>query len=86
MTNILDPVKGMFIEGELASQWFLYGILYTVTMTVMGIRMIIKYRHNKYQIVRTITVVLFQVVFAFLLVEILPIFDLPGKDLKNAWL
>jgi ferredoxin-type protein NapH len=54
-------------------------------MVVMGVRMIIKYRHNNYQIVRTLVVVFFQVIFAFLLVEILPLFDLPARDLKNAW-
>ena len=85
LISITDPIKGLFIEGEKASKWFLYGLLYTTSMTVMGARMIIKYRHNRYQIVRTITVVLFQIIFAFLLVEILPMFDLPGKDLKNAW-
>ncbi|MEX1002079.1 MAG: 4Fe-4S dicluster domain-containing protein [Crocinitomicaceae bacterium] len=85
MTNVVDPLKGLFIEGAGASQWFLYGLLYTVAMTVMGIRMIIKYRHNKYQIFRTCSVIFFQVVFAFMLVEILPIFNLPAMDLKNAW-
>ncbi|WP_046743000.1 4Fe-4S binding protein [Kordia zhangzhouensis] len=84
-TNIVDPLKSIFIKNGSASQWFLYGILYTVSMIVMGIRMFIKYRHNQYQIVRTASVLFFQIIFAFLLVEILPLFDLPGVDLKNAW-
>ena len=84
-TSIVDPFKGLFIEGASASQWFLYGTLYTVSMCVMGIRMFIKYRHNRYQIVRTASVLFFQIIFAFLLVEILPLFDLPAMDLKNAW-
>jgi len=83
--NLLDPLKGLFIEGEKASQWFLYGFLYCTVMIVMGVKMLIKYRHSKYQIVRTFSVIFFQVVFAFLLVEILPIFGLPGVDLKSAW-
>lgn len=83
-TYIVDPVKSLFIN-EGASQWFLYGFLYCVAMIIMGLRMVIKYRHNKYQIVRTISVVFFQVVFAFLLVELLPLFNMPGVDLKNAW-
>ena len=45
----------------------------------------IKYRNNKYQIMRTTSVLFFQVVFAFLLLEILPLFGLPGVDLKNIW-
>ncbi|MVO07955.1 4Fe-4S binding protein [Flavobacterium sp. TP390] len=84
-TRIVDPLKGIFIKGASASQWFLYGILYCVSMIVMGVRMFIKYRHNTYQIVRTASVLFFQIIFAFLLVEILPLFDLPGVDLKNAW-
>ena len=84
-TNIVDPLKSIFIENGSASQWFLYGILYTVSMVVMGIRMFIKYRHNQYQIIRTASVLFFQIIFAFLLVEIMPLFDLPGVDLKNAW-
>lgn len=84
-TRIVDPLKGIFIKGASASQWFLYGILYCVSMIVMGVRMFIKYRHNNYQIVRTASVLFFQIIFAFLLVEILPLFDLPGVDLKNAW-
>jgi ferredoxin-type protein NapH len=81
---IVDPIKGLFEDGATASKWFLYGILYCTAMIVMGIRMYIKYRHNKYQIVRTTSVLFFQIIFAFLLVEILPLFGLPGRDLKNA--
>ncbi len=84
-TTIVDPLKGVFKEGAVASQWFLYGILYCTSMMVMGIRMFIKYRNNSYQIVRTASVLFFQIIFAFLLVEILPLFDLPPVDLKNAW-
>ncbi len=84
-TNIVDPLKAIFVKDGVASQWFLYGILYCSSMIVMGIRMFIKYRHNQYQIVRTASVLFFQIIFAFLLVEILPLFGLPGVDLKNAW-
>lgn len=85
-TFVLDPVKE-FITGAVngASQWFVYGVLYCTVMIVMGIRMVMKYRHNNYQLVRTASVVFFQVVFAFLLVEILPLFNMPGVDLKSAW-
>ena len=84
-TNLVDPLKQIFVKNGIASQWFLYGILYCTSMIVMGIRMFIKYRHNQYQIVRTASVLFFQIIFAFLLVEILPLFGLPGIDLKNAW-
>ena len=84
-TTIVDPLKQLFIKDGIASQWFLYGILYCTSMIVMGIRMFIKYRNNQYQIVRTGSVLFFQIIFAFLLVELLPLFGLPGADLKNAW-
>lgn len=82
---ITDPVKHVFNDKENATQWFLYGFLYCVVMVVMGIKMMIKYRHNNYQLVRTIVVVFFQLIFAFLLIEILSLFNLPARDLKNAW-
>ena len=81
---MVDPLS-VSLSGNPASQWFLYGLLYCVAMTVMGIRMIIKYRHNKYQIVRTISVLFFQVGFAFLIPEILVRLNQPYFDFKNMW-
>jgi ferredoxin-type protein NapH len=81
---MVDPLSES-LSGNPASQWFLYGLLYCVAMTVMGIRMIIKYRHNKYQIVRTISVLFFQLGFAFLIPEILVRLNQPYFDFKNMW-
>lgn len=83
-TLMLDPISKS-LSGGAASQWFLYGFLYTVIMTVMGIRMLYKYRHNKYQLVRTSSVVFFQLAFAFLIPEFLVRLNQPYMDLKNAW-
>ncbi len=41
------------ISGKPASQWFLYGVLYTLVILVLGVRMILKYRHSRYQTIRT---------------------------------
>ncbi|MFT6999978.1 MAG: ferredoxin-type protein NapH, partial [Spirosomataceae bacterium] len=68
-----------------ASQWFMYGFLYTICITVMGIRMLIKYRGNKYQTFRTISVMFFQLAIAFILPEILVRLNQPYVDLKNMW-
>lgn len=73
------------LSGAMASQWFLYGLLYSTVMLAMGVRMYVKYRNNQYQVFRTTSVLFFQIIFAFLLVEILPLFQLPAVDLKNAW-
>ncbi|MEM7162738.1 MAG: 4Fe-4S binding protein [Bacteroidota bacterium] len=83
-TFVLDPISRSLNGGD-ASQWFVYGFLYCVVMTVMGVRMYIKYRHNKYQIVRTTSVLFFQIVFAFLIPEIMTSLNAPGYDFKNAF-
>ncbi len=83
-TYIVDPISKS-LSGNLASQWFLYGFLYCTVMTVMAIRMYIKYRHNNYQILRTTSVLFFQIVFAFLIPEILVRFEKPWYDFKNAF-
>lgn len=72
-------------SGGEASQWFLYGLMYCTIMVVMGIRMIAKYRHNKYQILRTISVMFFQLAFAFMIPEILVALNKPWYDFKNIW-
>ena len=83
-TYILDPISRS-LSGGLASQWFVYGFLYCTIMTVMAIRMFIKYRHNRYQMVRTASVLFFQIGFAFLIPEILVRFNMPYYDFKNAF-
>ncbi len=83
-TYILDPIS-QSLSGGLASQWFVYGFLYCTIMTVMAVRMYIKYRHNRYQIVRTTSVLFFQIGFAFLIPEILVRFNQPYYDFKNAF-
>lgn len=83
-TFLVDPIS-QSISGNLASQWFLYGYLYCTVMVVMAIRMYIKYRHNNYQLLRTTSVLFFQIVFAFLIPEILVRFEKPWYDFKNAF-
>jgi polyferredoxin len=83
-TFILDPISKSLNGGE-ASQWFVYGFLYCTIMVTMAVRMYIKYRHNKYQIVRTTSVLFFQIVFAFLIPEIMTSLNMPGYDFKNAF-
>lgn len=73
------------LKNAPASRWFLYGTLYGVVMTIMAIRMIFKYLHNRYQIVRTLVVLFFQWAFAFIIPELLLRFNQPYMDFKNAW-
>ena len=82
--HLADPLSKT-LNGNPAGQWFLYGMLYTICVLVMGARMLIKYRQNAYQRIRTISVMFFQTSFAFLIPEILVRFNKPYFDFKNMW-
>jgi ferredoxin-type protein NapH len=69
----------------LDSKWTLYGLLYTVAIVTGGIHVIRKYRHNKYQVVRTSVVMFVQVVFAFAVPHILPFFHRPEYYFSYLW-
>ena len=84
-----DPLSNL-ISGNPASQWFVYGTLYTIAILSFGIKFIWKYRHNKYERLRTFSVMFFQLSFAFLIPEFMlrlnsENFSLPYYDLKNIW-
>lgn len=86
---LFDPLS-YFLSGNPASQWFVYGTLYTVAIFSFGIKFIWKYRHNRYEKIRTISVMFFQTAFAFLIPEFMArlnsdTFNLPYYDLKNIW-
>ena len=83
---LFDPLsKGL--SGNPASQWFVYGTMYTVAILAFGAKFIWKYRHNKYEQLRTVSVMFFQTAFAFFIPEIMARLngDLPYYDLKNMW-
>ena len=81
---MVNPLS-LLLSGNPASQWFLYGFIYTLAILVMGIRMFRKYRGNKYQQLRTASVMFFQTAFAFLIPEILVLLNQPYYDFKNIW-
>ena len=83
-TLLVDPLSQV-LSGGPASQWFLYGTIYTLAILVMGVRMFRKYRGNKYQLLRTSSVMFFQLSFAFLIPEILVLLNKPWHDFKNIW-
>jgi ferredoxin-type protein NapH len=64
--QLFDPLS-QFFRHRPADQWFVYGSLYTLGVLVLGIKYIYKYRHNRYQIIRTLSVMFFQLMFAFLI-------------------
>ena len=81
---MLDPFSKA-LTGSPANQWFLYGTFYTLAILLMGFRAIYRYRHNKYQIVRTISVMFFQLGFAFLLPNILKKLNEPEFYFTYFW-
>ncbi|MEM9686375.1 MAG: 4Fe-4S dicluster domain-containing protein [Bacteroidota bacterium] len=81
---LFDPLSRI-LSGNPASQWFVYGTLYTIAILIFGYKFILKYHHNKYQIIRTLSVMFFQLAFAFLIPEFMARLNYPYYDLKNMW-
>lgn len=79
-----DPLS-YALKGQPASEWFVYGFVYTWVILLFGIDFIRKYRHSRYQVYRTISVIFFQVAFAFLLPELFMALKYPYYDLKHFW-
>lgn len=89
LVSFFDPLSNLLSENP-ASQWFVYGTLYTIAILVFGYKFMLKYRHNRYQQLRTGSVMFFQLGFAFLIPEFMArlnsdTFKLPYYDLKNMW-
>jgi polyferredoxin len=86
LVSLFDPFSKL-LSGRPASQWFVYGTLYTVAILVFGYKFMLKYRHNRYQQIRTGSVMFFQLIFAFLIPEIMYRLNstLPYYDLKSIW-
>ena len=84
LIRFFDPLSKL-MNGKAASQWFVYGTLYTMAILLMGVKFIYKNRHSRYQVLRTISIMFFQLILAFLLPEILRGLNLPYNDFKNMW-
>ncbi len=81
---LVNPLS-YWLRGKAADRWFLYGTFYTAAVIVMGVRMVIKYRHNRYQIIRTISVSFFQLGFAFLIPALLVSLNKPEFYFSYFW-
>jgi len=83
---LFDPLSKA-LSGNPVSQWFVYGTLYTLAILIFGIKFIWKYRHSRYEIIRTGSVMFFQTAFAFIIPEIMARLngELPYYDIKNIW-
>ncbi len=81
---LTDPLS-RWLSGNPSSNWFVYGVLYTFIVLVMGVKFILKYRNNRYHFIRTLSVMFFQTIFAFLIPQLLIRFHQPSVDLKSMW-
>jgi len=78
------------LKNNKASEWFVYGTLYTVAIIAFGVKFMMKYKHNRYEQLRTLSVMFFQTAFAFVIPELMARlnsddFSLPYNDLKLMW-
>ncbi|MBF9220568.1 4Fe-4S binding protein [Hymenobacter ruricola] len=73
------------LRARPADQWFLYGTFYTLAVLLMGGRALWKYRHSRYQVIRTVSVMFFQLGFAFLLPGVLQFFQQPEFYFNYFW-
>lgn len=87
---LFDPLSRL-LSGNPASQWFVYGTLYTLSILAFGVKFIWKYWGNSYQVIRTLSVMFFQLCFAFMIPELMARlngekgYNLPYYDIKNIW-
>lgn len=81
---LFDPLSQL-ISGNPAGQWFVYGTLYTLAILIFGYKFILKYRNNKYEVLRTYSVMFFQLGFAFLIPELLIRLNQPYFNFTNIW-
>jgi ferredoxin-type protein NapH len=84
LINLFNPLS-LSLRAKPADQWFVYGIFYTVSVLVLGFKFILKYRNNRYQIVRSISVMFFQLGFAFLIPAILVKLNQPEYYFSYFW-
>lgn len=84
LTNLFSPLS-QALRGQPADKWFVYGSLYTFSVLVLGVKFIYKYRHNRYQVIRTISVMFFQTGFSFLIPAFLQMMSQPEYYFTYFW-
>ncbi|MGY3793976.1 4Fe-4S binding protein [uncultured Aquimarina sp.] len=89
LIGLFDPLS-YALKNEKASEWFVYGTLYTVAIIAFGVKFMMKYKHNRYEQLRTVSVMFFQTAFAFVIPELMARlnsddFSLPYNDIKLMW-
>lgn len=84
LTALFEPLS-QTVRGKSADKWFVYGSIYTFSVLAMGAKFIYKYRHNRYQVLRTISVMFFQTGFSFLIPAFLQMMNQPEYYFTYFW-
>ncbi len=84
LIRIFDPFSKL-LTNQPANQWFMYGAFYTLAVLTMGIRFIGRNRNNRYQVIRTLSVMFFQTGFGFLIPMILKKLNEPEFYFSYFW-
>ncbi len=70
----VEPLSQL-LRNKPSDQWFLYGLFYTLAVIIMGVYALLKYRNSRYHLIRTASVIFFQLGFAFILPGLLLAFN-----------
>lgn len=80
-----QPFSQFAKDIGLPGKWMLYGLIYSIAITSGGLYVIWKYKHNKYQIVRTSVVIFVQIVFGFSIPWIMKMIKQPDYYFSYIW-
>ncbi len=83
-TALFNPLSEV-LRGMPADSWFLYGTLYTIAVLVMGIRAIVRYRHSRYQIIRTLVIMVSQLFLGYLIPAFMKLMHQPEFYFGYFW-
>ncbi len=82
--SAFDPLSQQ-LRGAPSDRWFFYGLVYTLAVCGFGVRSLWKYRSSRYQVIRTLSVVFFQLSFAFFIPAFLMKFKQPEFYFSYFW-
>jgi len=84
LTQLFSPISEA-LRNKPADKWFVYGSLYTFSVLVLGVKFLYKYRHSRYQVMRTISVMFFQTGFSFLIPAFMQMMSQPEYYFTYFW-
>jgi Pyruvate/2-oxoacid:ferredoxin oxidoreductase delta subunit len=84
LTRLADPLS-LWLRHAPSDHWFLYGYFYTISVLLMGVRMLLRYRHSRYEMIRTGSLMFFQLMIAFLLPSWLRLLNQPDFYFSYFW-